>query len=105
MTVHSFKRDGGDGDGGRTIAGWERRERPPSLERRIEFAEYQDTRLFMDALGKLCEETGIYPNQSFGRTYVNLTLFADDGGELTPALLDFAERTEALLRELSGDPT
>jgi pterin-4a-carbinolamine dehydratase len=95
MTERSSKRP--------ELQGWQRRERPLRLERRIEFPDYEDTRVFLDALGALCEETGVYPNQSFGRTYVNLTLFADEGGELTEEAHGFAERTETILSDLSGE--
>jgi pterin-4a-carbinolamine dehydratase len=82
---------------------WRRRERPLRLERRLQFPDYGATQDFLDAAAELSEETGIYPNLSFGRTYVNLTLFADESsGELTPALTDFAERLDALPG--AGDP-
>ena len=81
----------------REPATWHRRERPLRLERRLEFADYEATRVFLERSETLSEETGIYPNLSFGRTYVNLTLFADeDGGEITPKLIEFAERIETL---------
>jgi pterin-4a-carbinolamine dehydratase len=77
---------------------WRRRERPLRLERRLEFPDYEATRVFLDAAAELSEETGIYPNLSFGRTYVNLTLFADEStGELNPELIGFAEQIDAIL--------
>jgi len=82
------------------IGGWRRRQRPLRLERRLEFPDYETTRQFLEQSEKLSETTGIYPNMSFGRTYVNLTLFADEAsGELTPELASFAERLDVL----SGD--
>ena len=77
---------------------WRRRERPLRLERRLEFPNYEALRDFLDRAGELSEETGIYPNLSFGRTYVNLTLFADDhSGELTAEAERFAERVDSLV--------
>jgi 4a-hydroxytetrahydrobiopterin dehydratase len=77
---------------------WRRRERPLRLERRLEFANYEVLRDFLDRAGELSEETGIYPNLSFGRTYVNMTLFADDdSGELTAEAERFAERVDSLV--------
>jgi pterin-4a-carbinolamine dehydratase len=77
---------------------WRRRERPLRLERRLEFEDYEETRAFLERAAGLSEETGIYPNLSFGRTYANLTLFADDSsGQLTPELIGFAERLDALV--------
>jgi 4a-hydroxytetrahydrobiopterin dehydratase len=53
---------------------WTQRQRPDRLERRIEFDDYERTRSFLERLRLLSERDGIYPDISFGRTYVNLTL-------------------------------
>ncbi|QEY31329.1 4a-hydroxytetrahydrobiopterin dehydratase [Synechococcus sp. RSCCF101] len=53
---------------------WTQRSRPERLERRLEFESYEATRDFLDRLGSLCEEHKRFPDISFGRTYVNLTL-------------------------------
>ena len=67
------------------------------MERRLEFSDYDALRDFLDASAELSEQTGIFPNLSFGRTYVNLTLFADeDSGEIGPEAQGFAERIDAL---------
>lgn len=87
-----------------TRFGWRQRERPVRLERRIEFPDYEATRTFLEDAAALSEETGIYPNLSFGRTYVNLTLFADEvSGELTLDLMAFAERVHDLVRKHTKD--
>lgn len=79
-------------------SGWTRRERPLRLERRLEFADYQRTRDFLERTGALSESMDVFPNLSFGRTYVNLTLFADqESGELSAASLAFAERLDQML--------
>ena len=57
---------------------WTQRSRPDRLERRIEFDDYESTRLFLERLNVLAESEGRYPDISFGRTYVNLTLRPDD---------------------------
>ncbi len=77
---------------------WRRRERPLRLERRLVFTDYDVLREFLDRAGDLSEETGIYPNLSFGQTYVNMTLFADDdSGELTAETERFAQRVDSLV--------
>lgn len=77
---------------------WTRRERPLRLERRLEFPDYETTRVFLERSGALSEEMDIFPNLSFGRTYANLTLFADDdSGEFGAEALAFAERLDRLL--------
>ncbi len=78
--------------------GWRLRKRPLRLERRLEFASYEALRDFLDRVADLSEETGIYPNQSFGRTYVNLTLFAEEGAdEIGAAEQAFAERVDGVV--------
>ena len=54
-----------------------RTDRPDRLERRIEFDDYETTRRFLEELNTLCEQQARFPDISFGRTYVNLTLRPD----------------------------
>ena len=56
------------------IHDWKERSRPIRLERRFEFENYELTRDFLDRLGTLCEKRKRFPDISFGKTYVNLTL-------------------------------
>jgi pterin-4a-carbinolamine dehydratase len=68
------------------------------LERRLEFSGYEETSAFLDRAAELSEATGIFPNLSFGRTYVNLTLFAEEAsGELDAEHIGFAEQLDALV--------
>ena len=53
---------------------WEERKRPNRLEKRFEFETYDSTRDFLDRLGELSESTKVFPDISFGKTYVNITL-------------------------------
>ena len=79
---------------------WRERERPLRLERRLIFSSYESTRIFLEQSEKLSEEMSIYPNMNFGRTYVNLTLFAEEGADqIGGDLRLFADRID----ELSGD--
>jgi pterin-4a-carbinolamine dehydratase len=96
MTAPTSDGDGRPPDGPPTPPhGWRRRQRPLRLERRLEFPDYDSLRDFLDQVADLSEQTGIYPNQSFGRTYVNFTLFADeDSGEISAAAEAFAERLD-----------
>lgn len=82
---------------------WTPRQRPPRLERRYEFADYEATRGFLDRAAELSERAGIFPDLSFGRTYVNATLHAADGAsEVEAPLHRFAAAMDALLD--AGDP-
>lgn len=77
--------------------GWEARGKPPTLLRRFSFERYSETRAFLDALAALSEETGVHPqNINFAATYVNLTLEAADGGDLSDADYAIAARISAL---------
>jgi 4a-hydroxytetrahydrobiopterin dehydratase len=78
--------------------GWTERQRPVRLERRLEFADYESTRDFLDRAAGLSERVGIYPDMSFGRTYVNITLHTeDDATEVGEPLRHFAREIDALL--------
>jgi 4a-hydroxytetrahydrobiopterin dehydratase len=59
---------------------WTPRPKPEQaerLERRVEFGDYATTRDFLERLNALCEQQQRFPDISFGRTYVNLTVRAD----------------------------
>jgi pterin-4a-carbinolamine dehydratase len=77
--------------------GWQQRKRPPRLERRVEFADYEATRDFLDAVAEVCEEMDYYPDISFGRTYVNLTIHADDDETVSEEGRQVAERIDRLV--------
>ena len=57
---------------------WDQRKRPNRLERRFEFKTYDETRDFLDHLGELSESKKVFPDISFGKTYVNITIRPDD---------------------------
>lgn len=77
---------------------WNHRARPERLERRIEFTDYESTRLFLERLNNLSEQEGCFPDISFGRTYVNLTVRAEgEGGEIGPNETSFAAAIDDLL--------
>lgn len=54
--------------------GWRVQERPPLLICRQDFTSYAMTRLFLDQLAAWSEESGVYPDLSFGTSYVNITV-------------------------------
>jgi len=77
--------------------GWTEVERPSSLHRRFEFAAYPEARAFLDGLAGLSQETGLFPDLSFSRTYVNVTVYGSDGDAVDAAAREFAARAEALV--------
>lgn len=77
---------------------WKLRKRPARLERRIEFADYEQTREFLERAAELAEREGYYPDMSFGRTHVNLTLQPqDDAEQIGEPLMRYAREVDALL--------
>lgn len=74
---------------------WTERARPVRLERRVEFPDYEATRRFLEGAEASCKAAGIYPDISFGRTYVNLTLHAE-GETLAEPLLRLAAELDNL---------
>ena len=77
---------------------WTQRSRPERLERRIEFSDYESTRTFLERLNDLSEREGRFPDISFGRTYVNLTVRCEDGeGPVGEPETLFASAIDALL--------
>ena len=76
---------------------WQARKRPARLERRVEFDDYEATRDFLDRMAEMSEREQCYPNLSFGRTYVNITLNpVDDGEEVDEATWRIARLIDEL---------
>ncbi len=78
---------------------WNERARPLRLERRFEFSTYELTRDFLDRLGELCEKRKRFPDISFGKTYVNLTLMPESdeqNAQLTDEDQNFASEIDRL---------
>lgn len=79
-------------------------EKAERLERRIEFADYGNTRDFLERLNNLSEQTQCFPDISFGRTYVNLTVRPernDEGALIGPEEEAFASQIDGLLDGLT----
>ena len=77
---------------------WTQRSRPERLERRIEFADYEATRNFLEGLEALSQRQSRFPDISFGRTYVNITLRPDqEEAPVGEAEHSFAAAVDALL--------
>ena len=76
--------------------GWTEVERPSSLYRRFEFAAYPEVRAFLERLAGLSKETGLYPDLSFSRTYVNVTVYGSAGAAIGAEARGFAARAERL---------
>ena len=56
---------------------WNKRESPFRIEKKFEFEEYSKISKFMGKIEKLCKEKNIYPNISFGKNFVSLSIFLE----------------------------
>ena len=56
---------------------WNKRESPLRIEKRFEFEEYSKISKFIGKIEKLCKEKDIYPNISFGKNFVSVSVFID----------------------------
>jgi len=75
--------------------GWQVQQKPPLLTRRFDFGAYAETRKFLDDLAGLSKSTGYYPDLSFGKTHVSVSITARDE-TLGEADFDFATKADAL---------
>ena len=56
---------------------WNQRESPSRIEKRFEFEEYQKISIFLKKIDELCKEKNIYPNISFGKNFVSVSIFLE----------------------------
>ena len=79
---------------------WQERDRPLRLERRYEFQDYRTLRDFLDRAAELSEREGLYPDMGFGRDYVNITIYVNEGDDtLRDEQRQFAKELDALANE------
>ncbi len=57
---------------------WNERESPSRIEKRFEFEKYSKISQFIGKIEKLCKERNIYPNISFGKNFVSLSIFLNN---------------------------
>ena len=69
---------------------WNKRESPLRIEKRFEFEKYSKISKFMEKIEKLCKEKDIYPNISFGKNFVSLSIFLDNK-EISEREQDFSK--------------
>lgn len=71
-------------------------ERLPTLNRRFDFGSYAETRHFLDQMADLSRREDYYPNVSFGKTYVNISIDAEGQAALVERNSSFTSEMEAL---------
>ena len=77
---------------------WNKRESPLRLEKRFEFEEYSKISKFMGEIEKLCKGKDIYPNISFGKNFVSISIFLDTE-EITINVKDFSKEIDKFYLE------
>ena len=77
---------------------WNKRESPLRIEKRFEFEKYSKISNFMGKIEKLCKEKDIYPNISFGKNFVSLSIFLDKK-EISSKEKDFSKDIDAFYLE------
>ncbi len=77
---------------------WKERESPLRIEKRFEFEKYSKISKFMGKIEKLCKEKNIYPNISFGRNFVSVSIFLDSK-EISMKEKDFSMDIEKFYSE------
>ena len=69
---------------------WNKRESPLRIEKRFDFDQYSKISKFMEKIEKLCKEKNIYPNISFGKSFVSLSIFLNNQ-EISSEEKDFSK--------------
>ena len=78
---------------------WNQRESPLRVEKRFEFDEYSRISKFMKLVDDLCKEKKIYPNISFAKNFVSITLFLSSE-KITKIEKDFSNQIDSFYLEI-----
>ncbi len=79
---------------------WNQRESPLRIEKRFEFEEYSKISKFMGKIDQLCKEKNIYPNISFGKNFVSVTIFLDSQ-EISHFEKDFSNQIDNFFKSIN----
>ena len=77
---------------------WNERESPLRIEKRFDFEQYSKISVFIGKIEKLCKESDIYPNISFGKNFVSLSIFLNNK-EISDKEKDFSENIDKFYLE------
>jgi len=77
---------------------WNKRKSPLRIEKRFEFEEYSKISKFMGKIEKLCKEKDTYPNISFGKNFVSVSIFLDNE-EISSKEKDFSKNIDKFYLE------
>jgi len=77
-------------------------ERVPPFNQRFDFGSYGETRLFLDQMADLSKREGYYPDVSFGKTYVNISIDGAGQADLSERKSGFIADMQALASKASA---
>ena len=78
---------------------WNQRESPLRIEKRFEFVEYSKISKFIGNIEQLCKEKNIYPNISFGKNFVSITIFLA-GEKVSVFEKNFSDKIDSFFLEV-----
>ncbi len=78
------------------------KERVATFNQRFDFDSYGVTRLFLDQMADLSKREGYYPDVSFGKTYVNISIDGESQADLSERKSSFIVDMQALASK-AGD--
>lgn len=78
------------------LPGWRHTVNPPKIDRRFTFSNYDETRTFLDRLAEQSKQDNLYPDLSFGRTHVHVTISAIDDKAIAQVEIASARHADAV---------
>ena len=78
---------------------WNQRKSPLRVEKRFEFDEYSRISTFIKIVDELCKEKNIYPNISFSKNFVSMTIFLNEE-KSSKIEKDFSKQIDDLYLEI-----
>ncbi len=73
-----------------------------AIHQRFEFESYAQTSRFLELLAAMSEETGVYPDLSFGKSYANVTIPSDADDDTQAVQRSFAARADAIFGDVGS---
>ncbi len=77
---------------------WKVQKRAGLISKRFDFSDYDELRSFLDRLGELSEKEDYYPDLTFSRVHVNVSIQAR-AEELAQVDFDFSAKVDGLADE------
>lgn len=79
-----------------TDLGWKVQKRALTMTKRYDYNNYDDMRDFLDELQDLSEKEDYYPDLTFSRVHVNVSIKSREEEKFTDIDFMFAEKVDAL---------